>query len=70
MSKIKIIRQNCDPELANDRSLPCTAYLVEYIDCGVKKWDIVLCNKKVDIFDHYWDNYREDFINFKRSLSI
>ena len=67
MSKIKIIRQNCDPELANDRSLPCTAYLVEYIDCGVKKWDIVLCNKKVDIFDHYWDNYREDFINFKQT---
>jgi hypothetical protein len=30
-------------------------------------FDIVLCSKKVDIFDHYWDTYREGFINFKQT---
>lgn len=67
MSKIKIIRENCDPELANDRTLPCTAYLVEYIKDGTTTWDIVICNKKVDIFDHYWDRYREDLIGFTQT---
>jgi len=67
LSKIKIIRENCDPELANDRSLPCTAYLVEYIKDEVTQWDIVLCSKKVDIFDHYWDRYREGLISFAQT---
>jgi hypothetical protein len=67
LSKIKIIRENCDPELANDRSLPCTTYLVEYIKDNVKQWDIVICNKKVDIFDHYWDRYREGLIKFTQT---
>lgn len=66
-SKIRIIQRDCDPEAANDRSLPCTSYLVEYILDGVTKWDLVICSKKVDIFDHYWDLYREDLIGFKQS---
>lgn len=66
-SKIKIIRPKCDPSLAQDKSLPCTAYLVEYMEDGQVCFDIVLCSKKVDIFDHYWDNYREGFINFKQT---
>lgn len=64
---IKIIHQNCDPSLADDRTLPCTAYLVEYIDEGSTHYDIVICNKKVDIFDHYWDRYRENLIRFTQT---
>ena len=67
MSKIRIINENCDPELANDRSLPCTAYLVEYIKDDTTQWDIVICSKKVDIFDHYWDKYRENLIGFTQT---
>lgn len=67
MSKIRIIRPKCDPSLANDRSLPHTAYLVEYMEEGTVYFDIVLCSKKVDIFDHYWDNYREGFITFTQT---
>lgn len=64
---IKILHQNCDPELANDRSLPYTAYIVEYeIDEGIV-YDIVICNKKTDIFDHYWDKYREGLRGFKQT---
>lgn len=64
---LKIIHQDCNPELANDRSLPYNAYLVNYEDDGVTKYDLVLCNKKLDIFDHYWDKYREGLKSFKQS---
>jgi hypothetical protein len=53
--------------LANDRSLPCTAYLVQYEIDGAIAYDIVIPNKKVDIFDYYWDKYREGFKGFKQS---
>lgn len=65
--KIRIIQQNCDPLVANDRSLPYTSYLVEYLIDGATAYDLVVANKKTDIFDHYWDRYREDFVTFKQS---
>lgn len=55
--KIKIIHENCDPELAKDTSLPYTAYLVQYESGSGVQWDIAVSSKKVDIFDHYWDKY-------------
>jgi hypothetical protein len=47
--------------------LPYTAYLVEYETEGVIAYDIVIPNKRVDIFDYYWDKYREGFKGFKQS---
>jgi len=67
LSSIKIIKQNCDPSEANDRSLPYTCYLVHYICEGEKLYDLVITPKKIDIFDHYWDNYREGLKWFKQS---
>lgn len=64
---VKFLHQNCDPELADDRGLPYTAYLVTYEDEGEIKYDIVQCNKKVDIFDYYWDRYREGLKSFKQT---
>jgi hypothetical protein len=64
---VRILHQNCDPSLAEDRSLPYTAYLVEYDDGNGICHDIVICNKKTDIFDHYWDRYREGLIRFKQT---
>ena len=64
---VKIVHQNCDPSLAEDKSLPYTAYLVEYDDGNGIYYDIVICNKKVDIFDHYWDKYREGLIRFTQT---
>ena len=26
-----------------------------------------LINKQVDLFDHYWDHYRYDFMTFKQT---
>lgn len=53
--------------MANDRGLPYNAYLVTYEDDGQTKYDVVQCNKKVEIFDHYWDRYREGLKSFKQS---
>jgi hypothetical protein len=64
---VKILHKNCDPALANDRSLPYTAYLVQYSEDGEVCYDLVLCNKRVDIFDYYWDKYREGLLGFKQS---
>lgn len=65
---LKILQQNCDPNLAQDKSLPYTAYIVKYKDSaeGIC-YDIVIANKKTDIFDFYWDKYREGLISFKQS---
>ena len=64
---IRILHQNCDPSLADDKSLPYTAYLVEYDDENNTCYDIVICNKKTDIFDHYWDRYREGLVRFTQT---
>ena len=63
----KIIHADCDPTLAEDRSLPYTAFLVEYLQDGMTHFDIVSAGKKVDIFDEYWDKYRHDFKNITQT---
>ena len=64
---MKIVHRDCDPTLANDRSLPYTAYLVEYLQDGMTKFDIVVGRNRVEIFDHYWDLYRHDLLNMTQS---
>jgi len=65
---LKFVHQNCDPELAEDRTLPYNSYVVKYKpnekECC---YDIVIANKKVDIFDYYWDTYREGLLSFKQT---
>ena len=67
MGSIRMIHRDCDPSLAQDRTLPYTAYLVEYIQGETTHWDIVSSPKRVDIFDDYWDKYREDLIGFTQT---
>lgn len=64
---LKILHQNCNPVLANDRSLPYTTYLVQYEIDEAIVYDIVMTDRKVDIFDHYWDKYREGLKSFKQT---
>lgn len=64
---IKMIHKECDPSLCEDRSLPYTAYMVEYKQDGITKFDICSANKQADIFDYYWDNYRHDFVNMTQT---
>jgi hypothetical protein len=64
---IRMIHKDCDPSLCEDRSLPYTAYMVEYLQDGMTKFDICSASKQVDIFDHYWDHYRHDFVNMRQT---
>lgn len=65
---VKIIHENCDPSLAEDKTLPYTAYIVKYKPNEHEySYDIVIANKKMDIFDYYWDRYREGLIAFKQT---
>jgi len=64
---MRIIHQNCEPEAANDKSLPYNTYLVTYMIDGALAYDLVQANKSVDIFDYYWDRYRGDIKGWKQS---
>ncbi len=55
----KIVHQDCDKSLAKDKTLPLNSYIVTYEVDNQKKHDIVVCNKRAQIFDMYWDQYRE-----------
>lgn len=66
-SFLKVISKECDPSLATDRSLPYTAYLIEYRQDEITKFDIVCGDKQVEIFDYYWDLYKKDFVNMTQT---
>lgn len=66
-SVLKIIHQDCDKTLAEDKSLPYSAYLIEYVMDGKTCYDIAITGKASEIFDHYWDNYRHDFKNMTQT---
>lgn len=63
----KVIHEDCDPTLAQDRTLPNNAFLIEYLQDGITKFDIAMAAKQVDIFDDYWDKYRRDFVTMTQT---
>ena len=63
----KIIHRDCDPSMCEDRSLPYTAFMIEYREGGITKYDIASGPKQVDIFDDYYDKYREDFVTMRQT---
>lgn len=64
---MKLLHEKCDPSLSLNKDLPYTAYLVEYEEGGETYYDIVIGKKKVDIFDHYYDKYKQGFINMTQT---
>ena len=68
---LKVLHEKCDPKLAQDKKLPYTAYLVEYVDKenGEDKvfYDITLCQKQVEMFDYYYDKYKTGLKGWKQS---
>ena len=55
--------------MADDKSLPYTAYLVHYMDDNGKtpKYDLVIADSEVRIFDYYYDLYKKGLKSFKQS---
>ena len=64
---ITVIQEKCDPKAAEDKSLPYTAYLIQYEHEGKIEHDIAMGQKAVDIFDHYYDKYKKGFKWLKQS---
>tara|TARA_A100001201_G_scaffold65189_1_gene61286 strand:+ start:2721 stop:2975 length:255 start_codon:yes stop_codon:yes gene_type:complete len=64
---MKVLHEDCDPTLADDKSLPTSAFLVEYIQGETTHYDIVSSGKKVDIFDYYYDRYKKDLVNITQA---
>ena len=65
--KVRFVYENCDPVKAIDRSLPNNAFLVTYVEGDETKYDVVQSIKVVDIFDRYYDKYREGLISITQS---
>jgi len=64
---LRILNEACDPEVATDKSLPNNAFLVSYVEKDEQKYDLVMSSKKVDIFDYYWDKYKEGLLDIKQA---
>ena len=71
---MKVLHEKCDPKLAQDKKLPYTAYLVEYVDKenGEEKtfYDITTCLKQTDMFDYYYDKYKTGLKGWKQTEGI
>ena len=66
-SFVKILKQDCKRDEANDKSLPYTCYLVVYKVDGVEKYDLAMASKQVDLFDYYYDLYKENFVSMMQA---
>ena len=55
---VTVIHEKCDLEKHNNIKLPYTAYVVQYEVEGNLVHDIAMAQKAVDIFDHYYDKYK------------
>lgn len=52
-----LIHKDCDPSVANNKSLPRNSYLVTYQESNEKKYDIVQSGSFAEVFDNYYDQY-------------
>lgn len=52
-----LIHKNCDPSVANNKSLPRNSYLVTYQENKETRYDIVQAGSFVEVFDNYYDQY-------------
>ena len=64
---MKILFEDCDVDKAEDRSLPNNAFVVEYKVDNVSKYDIAAAAKQSEIFDHYYDKYKKDFVTMNQT---
>ena len=64
---MRIIKENCTKEDADDTKLPYTCYLVTYKVDGEERHDLSIAGKAADLFDYYYDLYKKDFVTFKQS---
>ena len=62
---VNILEANCPIEKSKDKSLPTSAYVVEYTQQNKLQYDIVIAGKKSNIFDFYWDRLKEGLLDIR-----
>jgi len=55
--------------MAEDRSLPYTSYIVNYMDGDdpKPKYDLVIADSEIHVFDYYYDLYKKGLKSFKQT---
>lgn len=53
---LMILHQNCESNLAKDKSLPRDSLLVTYMNDNLLCYDIVRSSSQVEVFNYYYDN--------------
>ncbi len=56
--KIRLIFEKCPRDKANDKKLPSDSFIVSYEHDKEFKHDIVRASAQVDVFDAYYDKYK------------
>ena len=56
--KIKLVFEKCQQDKANDKKLPSDSFIVSYEHDKELKHDIVRASAFVDVFDSYYDKYK------------
>lgn len=64
---MKVIKEDCNPSVDNITDLPNNCYLVTYNIDGVATYDLVAAAKQSEIFDNYYDKYKQDFVTMVQS---
>ena len=64
---ISTLAENCNPQEDNNTKLPYTAYLVWYKVDEETRYDLAMGDKQVDVFDAYYDKYKNNFIGMEQS---
>ena len=66
-TQLKVIKEDCDPNVDNTSDLPNNCYLVTYKKDGAVTHDLVAAAKQSEIFDNYYDKYKKDFVFMRQS---
>ena len=55
---MRLLHEKCEKDKATDRKLPSDSFLVTYKVEEKFNYDIVRSGSPVEIFDHYYDKYK------------
>ena len=64
---MKILKQDCKKDDAQDKTLPYTCFLIVYEVDGNEKYDLAMGSKQSEIFDYYYDLYKDGFVTMKQA---
>ena len=55
---VQVIYEKCEKDKAEDKKLPSDSFLVTYKDKEEIKYDVSRAGSQLEIFDHYYDTYK------------